>query len=213
MLDFPAFHITPNLVMIKFASLPGNPAKCARVPDEAGIYAFFKNFSPPDPESTDAQHFSAFLIKEATRQHCLPRDGRIKPLYAVRLESKKTISTNKRQQLLTLCNSKDFRVAVASALKHSIFFEQPLYVGKSNCIRTRIKQHLSPSSPLRQRLYKVGIELPSLTLLCLPLASLGGSAEQPRDTDGDRGVEGAAANALEEIFSKLFHPLFVERYG
>ena len=213
MFDIPAFQVAPNLVLLNFRHLRGVEAICARVPSEAGVYAFFKTFQPPDPISSSAKQFASYLISVATAPHCLPREGRIKPLYSVRLSSKKTISTGKQQQLAQMCESKDFRIATAAALKHAFFFEQPLYVGKSGCIRDRIRQHLSPSSRLRERFKKVGIDIFDLRLMCLRLSGL-----TPADESAANGEDATADNTagegpLEEIFSKLFHPLFVERYG
>jgi hypothetical protein len=213
MFDCPSVDITPGAVLINLLHIRGTDAICACVPSNPGIYAFFKTFFPPDPHLASAEEFASYLINEAIAQHCLPREGRIKPLYSVRLSSHKTISPGKKQQLIESCQSPTFRTAVATSLKFSLFFEQPLYVGKSNCMRERIRQHLLPSSPLRRRLDRVGVSIARQRLICL---SLNGLAPATENTTHDRGPDASPAGSespLEEIISKLFHPLFVERYG
>jgi len=213
MFDLPASNVTPNILLVNLACLRGASAICDRIPAQPGVYAFFKTFSPPEPESSDAEAFASYLINQATAPHCLPRDGRIKPLYGVRLSSRKTVSATKRQQLIRMCASPHFRVAVATALKYSLFFEQPLYVGKSNCLRKRIRQHLSAESTLRSRFKKVGIDIFQSRLICLQLASLAGTLDRPAEGSETDLPDDSGESPLEEILSKLFHPLFVQRYG
>jgi hypothetical protein len=213
MFDLPASTVAPNILLVNLACLRGAAAICDRIPAQPGVYAFFKTFSPPDPESSDAEAFASYLINQATAQHCLPRDGRIKPLYAVRLSSRKTVSASKRQQLIRMCESPSFRVAIDTALKHSLFFEQPLYVGKSNCLRKRIRQHLAPESTLRSRFKKVGIDIFQSRLICLQLDALAGALGPPPDAVEADVPDETGESPLEEILSKLFHPLFVQRYG
>ena len=213
MFDLPTYNVAPNSLLVNLACLRGASAVCERIPAQPGVYAFFKTFSPPDPESSDAESFASYLINQATAQHCLPRDGRIKPLYAVRLSSRKTVSASKRHQLIRMCDSPAFRVAVGTALKYSLFFEQPLYVGKSNCLRKRIRQHLAAESALRSRFDKVGINILQSRLLCLQLDVLSDASEPLGEDVAVDAPQEAGESALEEILSKLFHPLFVERYG
>lgn len=209
MFDLPASYVTQNILLVNLACLRGATAICDRIPAQPGVYAFFKTFSPPEPESSDAEAFASYLINQATAPHCLPRDGRIKPLYGVRLSSRKTVSATKRQQLIRKCASPHFRVAVATALKYSLFFEQPLYVGKSSCLRKRIRQHLAAESALRSRFKKVGIDIFQSRLICLQLATL----DQPAEGSETDLPDDSGESPLEEILSKLFHPLFVQRYG
>ena len=215
MFESPVSTIANGIILINLAKIRGAQAVCARVPSQSGVYAWFQNHHPPSPATSTAEEFADYLIDQATREHCLPRRGRIPPLYALELRSAKQISPYKRDTLLTLCGSATFRSAMTTVLQSAIFFQQPLYVGKASHLPTRIRQHVEPGSVLRQRLETVGIDIERLLLICMPVDGLVADETEvqpdiePNETDESLPTE----LVVEELFSKLFHPLFTARYG
>lgn len=208
----PVTHISEQVILINLARIRGVEAVCARVPSEPGVYAWFKNYLPPDPVASTAEEFADYLINEATREHCLPRHGRLAPLYAVELRSSKQIATVKRDAICRLCTSLNFRRTIAEMLGTSIFFQQPLYVGKADCLTDRIRQHIAIGSKLRRRLSKVEIDIDRSLLVCLPVERVSYSTEHSSgEANEDEFLSSEAV--VEELLSKLFHPLFTARYG
>jgi hypothetical protein len=160
--------------------------------------------------------FYESLCREMYSEKFQSRKGLISPLYEVSLKSRTEISKNKLAQIQELSDSEEFRNTLNKALMFSILFQAPLYVGKSKNLRRRIGQHLSVNSVLSERLNNSGIEIASTSVLILP-TSLEEQAEAD-DTDignEDYGSEEDADQSLifEEIFSRLFSPLFTIRYG
>jgi hypothetical protein len=93
-----------------------------------------------------------------------------------------------------------FRATLQHTLSLSILFQTPLYVGKAANLRMRIGQHLNEGSELSSRLAEVGVAIRMSSLLLLPLAVEQAGNEADEDLH-------------EEIFSRLFNPLFTLRYG
>lgn len=210
MLEPVVWSIAERITFIDLSRIRGQQAVIARVPSEAGIYAWFYNYLPPDVDSTSASEFADYLLHEATRPHCVPRFGKLPPLYEVELRSKKDFSRAKRESLLRLCEGRRFRSGISQILKSAIFFQQPLYVGKAAHLPTRISNHLSPGSKLRTRLARVSIDLDSAMLACMSVA---GGVDGDREDDRTNAPEPSEEEVLEDLFSKLFHPLFTIRYG
>lgn len=215
MFESPVSTIADGIILINLAKIRGVQAVCNRVPSQPGVYAWFQNHHPPIAATSTAKEFADYLIDQATREHCLPRRGRIAPLYDVQLRSAKQFEKQKRESLLALCASEAFRNAITTVLQTAIFFQQPLYVGKASHLPSRIRQHVATGSPLRQRLEAVGIEIERLLLICMPVEDFAAN-----ETESGPDTESADADALlpaelvvEDLFSKLFHPLFTARYG
>jgi hypothetical protein len=212
--------IAEGIILLNLARIRGTEAVCSRVPSQAGVYAWFQNYEPPDPETANAETFAEYLHTQATRPHCIPRIGRIAPLYEVELRSRKEIGRRKLESMLQLCASSTFRRAVTTVLGSAIFFQQPLYVGKGSNLPARIRHHLAPASELRRRLGKVGIDIDRTWLVCMPIEGFdceddvfeGGEIGQaPFDVETESTLP--TELVLEDLFSKLFHPLFTSRYG
>jgi hypothetical protein len=212
-------HIGEQLVLLNLQLIRGGRnAIVSRVPRCPGVYSWYRSFSCPSPQTTSAEVFAGFLIEQATSKHCLDRRANMPPVYEVVLRSDKRLSDVKQNALKELCESARFREDMAAVLYSSFLFQQPLYVGKAEELASRIHGHLQPGSVLQERLGKVGIHLHECWLLCvlLPNRGLGGESPQTPEnlTDPSRTEESLSPELLvEDLISRLFHPLFTQRYG
>lgn len=199
--DSDVTRLADNIVVVNLRKLNGGAnAAVSRVPPARGVYAWFEAYDNLDP-SLSGTAFSQRLVEMAERKHCLDRRGRIKPLYQVTLESMKTIPKNKKLSLSELCEDPNYRAEISSILTLSLLFQQPLYVGKAQDLRARISEHLDQTSKLRRRLELVGIKLENCFLLYATLR------------DDYESTIHSVELTTEDLLSRLFHPLFTERYG
>jgi len=191
-------------------------ALLSRVPSTPGIYAFFKDIEL-NTENPDA--FYNDLTREMFSKKFVDRVGSINPLYQVALRSKTEIPKSKLERIRALSEHASFRTSVSQAMKLSLIFQSPLYVGKANDLRTRLRQHYEPSSPLSHRLADAGTPIHQTSVVLLPVSDglqneAGNPQENGDEVDSEAGLEDDNQSQIfEEIFSRIFSPLFTIRYG
>lgn len=195
----------------------GTDALLDRVPCAPGIYALFKDIVL-NTDSPDA--FFDDLRREMHSKKFADRDGVINPLYQITLTSKTVVPKAKLDRIRELSELESFRTSVAAALRLSLIFQAPLYVGKANDLRARLRQHFDPSSALSLRLSSSGIQIQQTTIVLLPIISEEADIEPnstkatgQEDSEDDAVDEVNQALIFEEIFSRMFSPLFTIRYG
>jgi hypothetical protein len=212
-------HIGEQQVLLNLQLIRGGrSAIVSRVPKCPGVYSWYRSFACPPPATTSAELFANYLIEQATARHCLDRRASVPPVYEVVLRSHKRLSEQKQESLTKLCESPRFREDIAAVLRSAFLFQQPLYIGKAEELATRVDEHLQAGSVLQERLGEVGIQLRDCWLLCvlLPDLGLGGASPATPATSPDpNGVEESLSPELvvEDLLSRLFHPLFTQRYG
>jgi hypothetical protein len=198
----------------------GRVAIVDRIPHVPGVYSWFRSFSPPTTAAP--QDFANYLIEQAEARHCLDRRGNLPPLYEVILRSRKQLSESKQASLVKLCESQHFRENISLMLHLSFLFQQPLYVGKAQDVAERIDHHLQPESKLRKRLTKVGVSLTKCWLLCVLLPDANSQTDdtctdaaytRSLNEDGTEQTVLSPELVVEDLLSRLFHPLFTKRYG
>ena len=195
-------RLSDSIVVLNLAKIQGGRnAVIARVPDSPGVYAWFRNLTHAGSDISSSDRFADALIDLIESKHCLDRRGRIKPMYEVVLRSKKSLSETKKDALREYSRQSDFRDQLMEILQYALLFQQPLYVGKASDLAVRVNDHLAPSSSLRNRLSQAGIEIDTCWLMYVTLR--------------DESTEGLPSRELviEDLLSRLFHPLFVHRYG
>lgn len=177
---------------------------------QSGIYAWFRVYQFREKPNEFADDLMAAIRAPKFQS----RTSHISPYYEIDLRSKSYIPPGKEAQLRAALNDSEFLGSVKYALESSLLFQAPLYVGKSNDLKSRIKQHLSSGSALKERLSEVGIDIEKTYLLIIP-SSTGTSEEEDKSTgDSEADLEVAAPESLfEEIFSRLFNPSFTIRLG
>lgn len=216
----PVIHLNEpqGSFLLNLALFPTGPdGALSRIPAEtAGIYAWFRSFHyPSDPDSL----YEA-LMADIVAPKFQPRRGAIKPFYEVEISSKSWFSEGKTKQLQAALRDPLFRDGLLQSLRWSVLFQAPLYIGKSINLRQRIKSHLSEGSPLSERLRSVQVDIKKSLLLIVPNQAI--DVISPENTPSPNGD--APDSELEspydthellyeEIFSRLFSPLFTLRIG
>jgi hypothetical protein len=216
-------HIGQQLLVLNLQMIRGGSGEIlGRVPRCPGVYSWYRNFSCPPPDLTSPEVFSGYLIQQALAKHCLDRRASMPPLYEVVLRSNKRISDAKKQAITKLCESSQFRQDMSAILGSAFLFQQPLYVGKAENLSMRIGEHLQTGSVLQERLQESGVQIRNCWLLCVlfPESYVTPSVEPPPasaaildGSDGDESISLTPELVVEDLLSRLFHPLFTQRYG
>lgn len=187
--------------VLHFSRFPGGAVDAInRIPDEqAGIYFWYRAFNYPTSKDGFSQSFKADL----SAPKFPTRTGLVKPYFEVSIGSSSSISQGKLRELDRALEKDNFREHLQKLLDLSIMFQAPLYIGKSKDVRRRVETHLSEGSPLQERLHQCNLKIKDTALLVMPM-------NQEIDLD----LESMDEELLyEEIFSRLFNPLFNLRIG
>lgn len=195
------FNEPINAYILHFSRFPGGASDAiTRIPNEqAGIYFWYRAFNYP----TSQEGFSKALKADLQAPKFPTRTGQVKPYYEVSIGSSPGLKPGKSRQLDQALKIDSFRSHLRQLLDVSIIFQAPLYIGKSKDIRNRTETHLSDGSPLQERLSQCHLQIKDTALLVMPM-----------DDDIDLDLEGMDDELLyEEIFSRLFNPLFNLRIG
>lgn len=197
----------PGAFILDIALFPAGPISILnRIPEVVpGIYAWFKSFHYPDSPN----EILGALFKDLKNPKFTPRKGSIKPYYDVEISSSSWLSSSKEASIRNAVQNSRFRNHLLSALRASVYFQTPLYVGSSNDLRRRVAEHLNDESPLSQRLKSAGIPMNRTLVMLIPMPSIteDAHAESCEQLDDNQEL------IFEEIFSRLFSPLFTLRLG
>jgi hypothetical protein len=176
---------------------------------QSGIYAWFRSYNFSD----NTEEFHKDLIRAIEAPKFQPRHGNIVPYYGLTIESRSKISDGKADALRQAINNPSFKDSMRLALQWSILFQAPLYIGKSVNLKRRIEQHLRTGSVLRERLESVSIDIEKSYLLIIPIDEVY-AASDASTSELDESSEALQYETLfEEVFSRLFNPLFTVRLG
>lgn len=185
---------------IEFAAVPGGPlAACERLPDMPALYSFFMP-RPVLPTADKAAFLEALhaLIEQRASPTLNARAG---SLHSLTLENFSVLSQHKREVLEEAAEDEAVRCEIAAIVDRCMPLRSPLYVGQTATLKSRVKQHLSPSSPLASRLRATGLELGSCTL-CYRLMPDLEVLHTP-----------AVLQLTEEIVTRILRPGYVARIG
>jgi len=187
--------------ILHFSRFPGgaNDAINRIANEQPGIYFWYRAFNYP----TSKEGFSESLKADLVAPKFPTRTGFVKPYYEVSVGSSSTISKGKLRELDRAIDKSNFREHLQKLLDLSIMFQAPLYIGKSKDVRRRIETHLAEGSPLQERLSQCHLKIKDTALLVMPM-------EEDIDLELDNMDEELL---YEEIFSRLFNPLFNLRIG
>ncbi|MFN9705104.1 MAG: GIY-YIG nuclease family protein [Planctomycetota bacterium] len=181
--------------------------------DQGGVYTFFM---PLEPDGIDSMAPAAIADAVADRI-AMPRHseriGRIAPGHEVKLRSQIELPKAKKLALAAHLQAPGFRSFLRTVMTFDYIFSAPLYIGKADNFRNRIRQHLDGSSGLRQELGDHGIALAGtkMLLLSVPGSETLLDAQGRQETESEDCVE--ANQLLEDVLSRLALPGFTKRIG
>jgi hypothetical protein len=191
----------PNAYLLAFSKFTGGASDAIRrIPkDQPGIYFWYRTFEYP----TDESGFSVSLRKDLLAPKFPTRVGQIQPYYEVSLASSSNMPPKKANALDKALTNNAFRLHIQQLLNLGLLLQAPLYIGKSKDIRRRMEEHLGEDSPLCRRLEEHGLRIEDTALLVVPM-----------NESVDLNLENMDDELLyEEIFSRLFNPIFNLRIG
>jgi hypothetical protein len=193
--------------------------------DTRGFYAWFRSYDYPE----DPELFVERLLQDISAPKFAPRRGFVSPYHQVEIASGGDMTQSRKDALKRAIRDPEFFASLRAGLFHSILFQSPLYVGKAINLRKRISTHLSASSPLRERLACVGLNLDHCLLLIFPHNADDGDCDlspsyevgiENDEIENDEIEEDLSPEhsldhevLLEEVFSRLFSPQFTLRIG
>jgi hypothetical protein len=177
----------------------GAAAACQRLPNSPAIYAFF---APKPMISTNTAESFLSSVIGVVRHKASPTHTRILgSLHTVRLDNQSDLSDWKRERLEECAQLESFRHVLAEIIAAAVPLRCPLYVGQTDDLSRRIKDHLSPSSDLATRLRSASIQIEACTLAYAVLPE----SDLYKDTQ--------TLTLIEEIVTRLTRPGFVGRIG
>lgn len=172
---------------------------------QKGIYAWFRGFHLPE----DAEGLYSSILEAISAPKFQKRTGLISPYYEVALTSKGLMPDGKKKSLEKALKRPDVAKMFNAALRWSILFQAPLYIGKSVDLKARVAQHLKAKSPLRTRLSEASIDIDKCQLLILPIelniasSSVSGEAASVESLeDIEDSYEYQDELIFEEVFSR-----------
>lgn len=209
--DKPVQEIGKDVFLYDLSRIRGADAVISRIPERwSGVYVWYRSFLPNAKIVEDPEDFFSFIVEEIYKRHCSIREASIPPSYGIVLKPQNSFP--KEDLLKQFSKDKFFRELVLSLLDNSMIFQQPLYIGKSDNLRNRIKSHLKETSVLRYRLWEASHEIDQCKLLLIKTGE-----EIPtmdiEDLDDNELPEKESEQLIEDILSRLFLPSFTLRYG
>ena len=211
--DKPVQEIGNDVFLYNLSRIRGVDSVISRIPERwSGVYVWYRSFMPDAALAEDSESFFTFILEEIYKKHCSVREASLPPSYGIML--KPQTSFPKEDLLKQLSSDKPFRELVLGLLDNSIIFQQPLYIGKSENLSNRIKNHLKETSTLRLRLQEAGHEIDLCKLLLIKTGEnhLPLSSNESGDSDSELpDIE--SEQLIEDILSRLFLPSFTLRYG
>lgn len=185
---------------IDFAKVPGGAlAACERLPNAAGVYAFFSP-TPVLPTSNASDFVEA--LNALIEQRASPvQSARAGSLHYINLDNYSGLSAHKKDVLREQSENQDFRDEIAAVVSRCMPLRAPLYVGQTVSIQSRIKQHLSPSSDLAVRLRSTGLAINQCVIAYRLMPDLHSLKSQE------------VLTLTEEIVTRILRPGYVSRIG
>ena len=160
-----------NAFLYDLSRIRGVSAILSRIPDNtSGVYAWYRNFRIDSTISNNPETFVSQVLQELYKPHCITRETRLPPSHKLIVKPETVFSARKQEALHHHAANPCFRELVISLLHNCILFQQPMYIGKTLNLRSRIGNHLAIESVLRERFADAehDIEQCRLLILCSP---------------------------------------------
>lgn len=168
------------------------------------VYAWFRDLTFSQDVLASKDNFVDSVLNLLDNPLSEERKSRINPYYQVGLTLKpKQLSAKKERALRKYARNKKYREEIGKALEAMIFWQIPLYVGKTHKLAERVWGHVNRETDLADRLEIVGMEIPDCLLAYMPIVV------------GDEELMDIIPleQLVEDIITKLSTPGFVRRPG
>ena len=207
-----------NACLYDLSRLRGVSAILDRIPDNtSGVYAWYRNFKINSDVSNHPESFVSQVLQELYKPHCITRETRLPPSHRLIVKPETVFSARKQEALHYHAANPHFRELIISLLHNCILFQQPMYIGKTLNLRSRISNHLAVESILRERFKDAehDIEQCRLLILCSPQEI---TCTSSKDIEAEDDIESEFSYLqpealIEDILSRLFLPSFTINYG
>ena len=131
-------------------------------------------------------------------------ESHISPFYEVGLTIKpKQLSREKENALREYAANENIRQEIGNALEAMVFWQVPLYIGKTNQLTSRTWHHVNRDTPLVERLETIGLGIQECLLAYMPISNL----------DEEKTSLIPLEQLVEDIITRLSTPGFVRRPG
>ena len=207
-----------NAFLYDLSKIRGVSAILNRIPDNmSGVYAWYRSFNIDSDADDNPEVFVANILQELYKPHCVTRETRLPPSHRLIIKPETILSQRKQEALEHYSGNPHFRELLITLLNNCLLFQQPLYIGKAINIRTRINNHLSVDSKLRERLEDAEHNLEQCRLLILGCsASINHDTLENTELEDENESESSQLEPealIEDILSRLFLPSFTINYG
>lgn len=207
-----------NAFLYDLSRIRGISAILSRIPDNMpGVYAWYRNFRIDSTVLNHPETFVSQVLQELYKPHCVTRETRLPPSHRLIVKPETVFSARKQEALHYHAANPYFRELIISLLHNCILFQQPMYIGKTLNLRSRISNHLALESVLRERFADAehDIEQCRLLILCSPQQITCTTYE---DIEAEEDIESEFSYLepealIEDILSRLFLPSFTINYG
>ena len=172
--------------------------------DEPAVYAWFRDLTLSPAVLTSKDDFVDTVLRLFENPLSEERRSRIKPFYEVGLTIKpKRLSPKKENSLRHYATNEDIREEIGKALEAMIFWQVPLYIGKTNRLVNRVLDHVNRETDLANRLETMGLDIHDCLLAYMPISN--------RDEEEISIMP--LEQLVEDIITRLSTPGFVRRPG
>ena len=172
--------------------------------DAPAVYAWFRDLTLSPAILTSKDNFVDTVLRLFEKPLSEKRESRINPFYEVGLTIRpKRLSPKKEKALRQYATSEDVREEIGRALEAMIFWQVPLYIGKTNRLVDRVLDHVNRETDLANRLETMGLEIQDCLLAYMPISN--------RDEEATGLIP--LAQLVEDIITRLSTPGFVRRPG
>ena len=173
-------------------------------PYTSAVYAWFRDLTLPPTVLASEKDFVDAVLQLIENPLSEKRESRISPFYEVELTIKPTrLSSKKERALRQYAMDKNVRQEIGNALEAMIFWQIPLYIGKTNRLADRVWDHVNRETDLAHRLETIGLEIQDCLLAYMPISN--------RDEEETDLI--SLEQLVEDIITKLSTPGFVRRPG
>ena len=173
-------------------------------PDTSAVYAWFRDLTLSSAVLDSKENFVDTVLQLFENPLSEERRSHIKPFYEVGLTIKpKRLSSKKENALRQYAANENIREEIGKALEAMIFWQVPLYIGKTNRLADRVWEHVNRETDLAERLEKIGLGIQQCLLAYMPISN--------RDSEKTSLIP--LEQLVEDIITKLSTPGFVRRPG